>query len=325
MMMRRNAFIATLAAVLAGLGGSPAGAQDPRPPEPPMVRGERIIMLEDTEMMEPPSRGWIGVAFDWRDDGPVVVRDVLPESPAARAGVVRGDTLVRLNGQAARGETVRRLRVEPGDTLRLHLRRGGRERQVRVVAKERGGEVIILRRGDREHTLDVDSVRDRIRLRVDTIGAHLDSLFTRLDSARVRLRHAGPDRVVTMRLDSVFERGMLETLPFSIEVGSRALAGAEFTQMNPGLGRYFGTEEGLLALRVAPGSPAARAGIEAGDVVTRVDGREVETLADLRQAVFRSPDEEVRLEVLRQRQRREVTLRWERPRTLRFRQAPREP
>ncbi len=304
-MTRSNAFIA-LGAALALLGAAPAEAQDRRAPEP--ARRPTVFRADE-------NRGWLGISLDWSggESGPVTVEAVVPESPAARAGVARGDTVLRLDGAAANAEAVRRLRPEAGDTVRLRLRRDGREREVRVVAARREEDVIVFRRGDRVTVIRPDSVRERVAIRLDTIGAHLDSLFVRMDSLRVGTEARRLFRTLPMRLDSLVERDAFEaTIPFGIELGSRALAGAEFTQMNAGLGRYFQTEKGLLALRVAPGSPAARAGLESGDVVVRANGRDVETLRDLRQAVTRAEDPAAKLEVLRQGRRRELTLRWER-------------
>lgn len=295
-MTRRNSLIA-LGAALALLGTLPAAAQDRREPEP---RRSTVYRLDE-------SRGWLGISMDW-SDGPVIVDAVVPGSPAARAGVARGDTVLRLDGAAASADAVRRLRPDVGDTVRLRLRSGGREREVRVVAGRREDNVVIIRRGGRVTVIHPDSVRERVSVRLDTLGAHLDSLFLRMDSLRVGTEA----RRLFRTLDSVVVRDFPETIPFSMELGSRALAGAEFTQMNAGLGRYFQTEKGLLALRVAPGSPAARAGLESGDVVLRADGRDVGTLRELRAAVAGAEDAEAKLEVLRQGRRRELTLRWER-------------
>lgn len=296
-MTRRSSYIIALGAALALLGTVPAAAQDRRDPEP---RRPTVYRLDE-------SRGWLGISMDW-SNGPVVVDAVVPESPAARAGVARGDTVLRLDGAAANADAVRRLSPGVGDTVRLRLRRDGREREVRVVAGRRQENMVIFRRGDRVTVIDPDSVRERVAIQMDTIGAHLDSLFVRMDSLRVGTEA----RRLFRTLDSAMVREWPDVVPFSIELGSRALAGAEFTQINDGLGRYFQTEKGLLALRVAPGSPAARAGLEPGDVVLRADGREVGTLRDLRDAVAGDEDAKAKLEVLRQGRRRELTLRWER-------------
>lgn len=304
-MNRRKLSILALGAALALVGSVPATAQD---------RGEREPRRPPAAVRIDPDRGWLGISFDWSrgEDGPVTVGAVVPESPAARAGVARGDTLVRLNGAAASAAAVRQLDLAPGDTVRLRLRREGREREVRVAAARRSSDVIVFRRGDDNVVvIDADSLRRRMAIRLDTVGAHLDSLFVRLDSMRARVRRDPELRRVPMQMDSMVRRSLPDALPFSIELGSRALAGAEFTQMNPGLGRYFRTDEGLLTLRVAPGSPAARAGLEAGDVVVRVNGSPVESLRELRQAVARAEEPTARLEVLREGSRRELTLRWE--------------
>ncbi|HEU0055366.1 MAG TPA: PDZ domain-containing protein, partial [Longimicrobium sp.] len=104
-----------------------------------------------------------------------------------------------------------------------------------------------------------------------------------------------------------FEGGM----PFTMEFGMRGIAGAEFAEMNRDLGRYFRTDKGLLVLQVAPSTPAARAGLEGGDVVVKANGEAVETVSDLRRAFSRGDDGQVRLEVLRQGRRREIDVRWE--------------
>ena len=88
--------------------------------------------------------------------------------------------------------------------------------------------------------------------------------------------------------------------------------------MNEGLGRYFHTREGLLVLQVAPETPAARAGLQPGDVVLEAGGRRVKDAEDLRGAFMRADGQEVRLNVLRDGARRQVSVRWE-PREVRFR------
>jgi len=136
------------------------------------------------------------------------------------------------------------------------------------------------------------------------------------------------DTVVSILRDSLmraFPRGLPRVFgeggmgPFLYEFGPRSLAGAEFAEMNEGLGRYFRTSEGLLVLQVAPESPAARAGLEAGDVVVQADGQEVERLGDLREAFAKAEDRQVRLTVLRQGARRQIELKWEGREFRRFR------
>lgn len=68
-------------------------------------------------------------------------------------------------------------------------------------------------------------------------------------------------------------------------LGQRMVAGAEVTALNPDLAEYFGGEEGLLVLQVISGSPAAEAGFQAGDIVTRMGDRRVQTVDQARMAL----------------------------------------
>ena len=289
-----------------------------------------------------PTSAWMGIRFGWEDgrESEARVDRVMRGSPAERAGVREGDVVVRLNGAAPTEDAVERLSrgLEAGDTVRLALRRDGREQEVRVVAEprrdvmvfgERGGEPLVLGEGMR-----------RIVVNTDTLRVHLDSLFNRMDSLRVEVRRMGPDeRVFRFRGDSVTAilrdsilrsfgreplvldgerlraeamRGLEGVRPFTYAFEPRAIAGAELAEMNRDLGRYFRTERGLLVLQVSPSTPASRAGLEAGDVVVKAEGQDVETVSDLREAFARADDELVRLEVIRQGRRRTLDVRWER-------------
>jgi serine protease Do len=74
-------------------------------------------------------------------------------------------------------------------------------------------------------------------------------------------------------------------------------------EMTPQLADYFGAKEGVLVSSVAEDSPAARAGLRAGDVVTAVGGSTVKTAADLSRAIRAIPDgQEVAIAVVRSRQ-----------------------
>jgi membrane-associated protease RseP (regulator of RpoE activity) len=303
-----------------------------------------------------------------------VIVDVVKDSPAERAGVVAGDTLVRFNGVRPAG---RLPGFEPGDTVVLRLRRDGRERDVRVVATEHTTSFEIL----------PDSIRSAIAIMVDAVRADMDTIrFPRLrierklhgDSAIV---YFGSDRVFavphdfehTLPLDSIRSMmlhggremrylfhdsarariwsdttGLLrrggrfrihgdsanfeiftarphewsfpfdstavfvrpgEMLRTGFTIGMRAIAGAELAQLNPVLGEYFGTLDGVLVLDAAEGTPAARSGLRGGDVITGANGQPVTTIDSLRRIVERaSPRSTIRLDVLRRGARTTVDL-----------------
>lgn len=283
-------------------------------------------------------RGWMGVAFDWDSAGAREARvvEVVAGSAAASAGIRRGDVIVRVNSAPATEGAIDRLReeLEVGDTVRLRVRRGGAEEERRVIAAARRvavggrvpGEVTVLEGGDRL-TIHLDSLRPR-----------LDSLTRRMESLRGRVRTVDRDSVVVYSFDrpdgrpgdslvvnlrSVGRMGralgreletlrteQLERLPFYLEVGRRAVAGAELSELNPELARYFRVDDGVLVLQVSRSTPAARAGLQGGDVIVRAAGRDVGSVAELRRA-FGEREGRVRLDVVRQGQRRSLDVEWE--------------
>lgn len=84
--------------------------------------------------------------------------------------------------------------------------------------------------------------------------------------------------------------------------GPRGYLGVELTALTPELRRHFGAAEetGVLVGRVEPDSPAERAGLRVGDVLTHVDGKPVGSTLDVIRAVGPKQDGEiVALEVMR--------------------------
>lgn len=333
--MTRWTTTALLAAMLLPLGALELAAQRPAPAPPPPARAP-LPPRPPAEL--PQQRGWLGMAFQFgvqdREGSRQEVAwitDVYPDSPAARAGVQRGDTIVQLNGRADVQRQLREWRLEPGDTVRLRLRRqGGRDRNAVIVAAERPERVagrraplprqIDIPRGERgPRVMIIDG--DTIRIPVEELTARVDSVARRMrillsDSLGPRLRQLErqiPELHLRMEGDTVIFRRGTPGEVFGLEVGRRGVAGAEFAELNPELAEYFrGAREGVLVLRVAPETPAARAGLESGDVVVRANGEPVRTIAELRRAITRAERGELRLDVVRRGAQREVRLRWER-------------
>ncbi len=92
----------------------------------------------------------------------------------------------------------------------------------------------------------------------------------------------------------------------------RGQLGVLVQDLTPRLAQAFGLErgQGAVVARVQPGSPAAEAGLEEGDVILEVGGEPVESAADLRNRIgLLSVGEQVRLEVHRDGETRTVTVR----------------
>ncbi len=75
----------------------------------------------------------LGFGF-WRPPMPAVVGSVLPDGPAARAGVQAGDEIIAINGTAISsfGELQQHVEQHIGDSVLLSLRRGGADVAVRI-------------------------------------------------------------------------------------------------------------------------------------------------------------------------------------------------
>ena len=71
-------------------------------------------------------------------------------------------------------------------------------------------------------------------------------------------------------------------------LGSNMVAGAQVIDLRPELAQYFGVEDGVLVVDVAPGTPASISGMVPGDVITRLDQVNVRSVEELRFGVSRS-------------------------------------
>jgi S1-C subfamily serine protease len=65
----------------------------------------------------------------------------------------------------------------------------------------------------------------------------------------------------------------------------RARLGASVQELTPQLASYFGAQDGVLVESVTDGSPAARAGLRAGDVITAVNSTKVGSRSELVRAL----------------------------------------
>jgi serine protease Do len=86
------------------------------------------------------------------------------------------------------------------------------------------------------------------------------------------------------------------------------VAGAEFTPLAEGMRTYFGVGSGLLVIRVGPGTPAAKAGLVAGDIVTGVDGRRIRSVRDLVAALEEAGEDGLSLRVVRRNESRTIRI-----------------
>jgi len=202
-----------------------------------------------------------------------------------------------------------------------------------------GRMMMIRRQGEHVDTVRLDFNTDSIRRNVFILRDSMrlfrdsaltsafrffgDSLRTSMDSVFVRLGRPGmsfqffSDSVLvfdgdTMRLPQwTADERIAFNVPRIARVGFSSVAGMQLEELSERLGEYFGAEYGLLVLEVADETPAARAGLEDGDVILQANGEEVRTIAELRRVLARSRGEQVRLQILRERTELTRTLQME--------------
>jgi hypothetical protein len=92
---------------------------------------------------------------------------------------------------------------------------------------------------------------------------------------------------------------------------SGGFIGVRPIEMTPELRQHFGApkDAGILVGSVEPDGPAAKAGLEVGDIVTRVDGDRIDSVLELVRTVRHKKDgEKVTVDLLRDRAAKSLTI-----------------
>jgi serine protease Do len=96
---------------------------------------------------------------------------------------------------------------------------------------------------------------------------------------------------------------------FVFSFGANRRIGVSTQPLPKQLADYFGAKDGgLLITSVNENSPAARAGLKAGDVITAVDGEKVDSSGDIVRIINKKEEGEISLTILRDHNSRTVNL-----------------
>ena len=216
-----------------------------------------------------------------------VVESVEPGSPAEKAGIENGDVILAYNGEDLRAKKIALTDLlKPGAKVVVRVRRDGDRKDFPVIVGRR--------------------------------------FAPRIASAVIAPTPPAPPSVEWQKFDFSFEdprpggsgsggvRG-----PYSLVDGwGQVLAGAQLTASTDALKEFFGRADGVVVLRVSDNSPADRAGLAVGDVITRAGGRSIGRPVDLQEALMRAKDQKIELEFYRRErpggdmEKQKVTLRW---------------
>lgn len=116
-------------------------------------------ILEELKSTGRVARGWIGVALQpidadlasglgLQEPSGALVREVYPDTPGAKAGLVAGDVIVSLDGQPVKDQDALVREVgnrRPGTTATLGILRAGKARDLKLTLEERPDEDALAR------------------------------------------------------------------------------------------------------------------------------------------------------------------------------------
>lgn len=197
-----------------------------------------------------------------------VVEEVREGSAAEKAGIQKGDVITEFDGERVRG--VRHLTRLVGETPE--------GRSVRAVVERDG------RRVDLTVTPDASAMA--------WSGREFDLLVPPMRFERVPGLEGEVRRELERSLprDGVWAWKGKPGEAFSFRFNERGRLGVSIQSLEGQLAEYFGTSSGVLVNSVEKDSPAAKAGVKAGDVVTAINGKAVSEPSALVDAVRDAED-----------------------------------
>lgn len=220
----------------------------------------------------------------------VVVEDVSTDSPASKAGIRKGDVIVEFDGEKVR--SVRQL-----------------TRLVQETPAGRGVPAVLLREGQRT-TVTVtptDSGRFSFEGLEDLADWGRDFKYRVAPRIATPPTPPAPPKAPTPP-SFVFDGLLNRSTRLGISIDS----------LSPQLAQYFGTKDGVLVTSVTDDSPAAKAGLKAGDVITGFNGNTTADPSELRRRLQSLADGD-EFTIAAMRDRKPVTLKGKVERTERRR------
>jgi serine protease Do len=217
--------------------------------------------------------------YGMRDVRGVGVTEVVKDSPAEKAGLRKDDVILRFDGESV--TSVRKLtrlvsEHAPDQSVRITVSRGGAEQELTAtLGKQKANNVfgsagpMIWKSGDN-------------------------------DNFRVFPNGNWPPSI---------GGGGGSPAPFIWTLASNRRIGVSTQSMSQQLADYFGAKDGgVLITSVSDNSPASKAGLKAGDIITSIDGEKVKSPGDLSQALSKKETGDVTLTIIRDHSQRTITV-----------------
>src|SRR6266849_4433249 len=204
----------------------------------------------------------------------VVLGKIVPDSPAAKGGLKENDVVTEINGQ----------RVEGAAQFR---------RMIHEIPAGRSIQLTVWRDG-----------------RTQTVSATLGKSEERRHAIKMATPRPG---TFAFRMPEIPDIPSMEWNGNMLFAGSQPRLGIDAEDISGQLGSFFGAPdgEGILVREVNSGSPAEKAGVKAGDVITSVNGERIRTVGELREKIAAKRDDKdrtVKLGVLRNKSEISLTV-----------------
>lgn len=220
--------------------------------------------------------------FGLKDVRGVAVQKVMENSPAQTAGLQNGDVIVKLNGEEI--TSVRKLtrligEISPDHTAKITVLRVGDERDINVTLGKRPTPKF----GDGAFSMGFPEGLSKV------------------------MPPDAPEMPNLEKLPRVQVPGKPGE-PMVWAFGNRRQIGVGLTTLTKQLANHFDVAGGIMINNVRENSPAAKAGLKAGDIIVEVDGKVVNTDRELIRAIGEKKEGDVSLTIVRDRNRQTVRV-----------------
>lgn len=218
----------------------------------------------------------------------VAVEKVIEGSPAATAGIVANDVIVSINGdEVTSTRKLTRLvsEIAPDHQANITVLRGGREQQITATIGKRPTPKF----GEGNFSFSIPEWKGKIDI------PELKGLEEKLKN----LPMDGPQ---------IFGVPGREDKAYVLRSGEGRTIGIAVTPLTKQLAEHFKVADGALINLVRENSPAAKAGLKAGDIIVDLDGKAVKGDFDLIRGINDKKEGDVRVTFVRDGSRQTISV-----------------
>ncbi len=232
--------------------------------------------------------------FGLREVRGVAVEKVIENSPAAAAGIMDNDVIIRLNGEEV--TSTRKLtrlisEIAPDHQVSLTVLRNGHEKDIKATLGKRQGPQF----ENGNFTVAVPEI-DKLKLEKE-----LKDLPELKELKKLKMLEKGDGPMVFTVPDG-------EGKNFMWKMGERRQIGISVYPLTKQLSENMGVDGGVMINNVRENSPAAKAGLKAGDIIVEAGGKAVKNNMDLIHAISDKKEGEVQLTIIRDKNRQTISV-----------------